>query len=263
MKKILMFLALFVLTDAAAAQQPAPAIQYAAKFVCGKSDGTVVAPGIYFTAINVHNPGTKPVSFRKKVAIALAGEHPGPVTQFFPAGLKPDQAFEIDCPDIARLAQMSSFLKGFVVLESEAELDVVAVYSAAGATTQVETMEIERVAPRRLAAAGKPDLVPFNPNPQSGPAGLCRRKDGKLVVTVKNQGAADAGSSTTMVDFANVGPASQPTPAITSGSSADVLFDVPGACFRPDCGFRIVVDSGNEVDETDETNNTANGACPG
>jgi hypothetical protein len=30
--------------------------QYAARFVCGKSAGQVVAPGVYSTAVNVHNP---------------------------------------------------------------------------------------------------------------------------------------------------------------------------------------------------------------
>ena len=30
--------------------------QYATKVVCGKSDGSVVAPGTYFTAVNIHNP---------------------------------------------------------------------------------------------------------------------------------------------------------------------------------------------------------------
>jgi hypothetical protein len=33
--------------------------QYSAKFVCGKSDGKVVAPGEYWTAINVHRARQK------------------------------------------------------------------------------------------------------------------------------------------------------------------------------------------------------------
>jgi hypothetical protein len=265
MKQIWFFVTLFLLVNAAAAQQPAPTVQYAAKFICGKSDGTVMAPGTYFTAINVHNPGNQPVSPKKSVAIALPGENPGPVRQFPEPfqSLGHDQAYEIDCPEIVRLAPIGGFIKGFVLIETEAELDVVAVYSAAGATGQVETMEIERVPPRRLGAAGKADLLPLNPNPQSGPAGFCRRQGNKLVVTVKNQGTADAGPSTTTVDFANVGQVSQPTPAIAAGSAVDVLFDFPAACFRPDCRFRIIVDSGNQVDESNETNNTADGACLG
>ena len=74
------------------------------------------------------------------------------MSQFFDAKLGPDEALEIDCPDIAKRmgAPPDRFLKGFVVMQSSVELDVVAVYTAAGATGQVETLAIERVAPRRL-----------------------------------------------------------------------------------------------------------------
>jgi hypothetical protein len=111
------------------------AFQYAAKFVCGKSDGEALAPGVYFTAINVHNPTARDVTFRKK--FALPGREPEksgntpkkPVS----ADLRPDAALEIDCPDIREHTGVDEvFLKGFVVLESDVELDVVAVYTAAG-----------------------------------------------------------------------------------------------------------------------------------
>ena len=72
--------------------------------MCGKSVGEIVAPGVYYTAINVHNPTNEEVRFRKKVAVALPGEQPGPVSEFSEAKLGPDQAFEIDCPDIFRHA---------------------------------------------------------------------------------------------------------------------------------------------------------------
>jgi hypothetical protein len=108
-------------------------IQYAAKFVCGKSDGSVVAPGDYWTSINVHNPARNEVHFQKKIAIALPSEKAGPVSQFFKARLGPDEALEIDRADIFEHSlPQESFLKGFVVIESEMELDVVAVYTAAG-----------------------------------------------------------------------------------------------------------------------------------
>jgi hypothetical protein len=238
-----------------------PAIfQYAVKFVCGKSAGTVVAPGTYFTAINVHNPGDKTVTFRKKFAVALPGEKGGPISKFFDAKLRSDEAFEIDCPDISRLTQArADFLKGFAVIETPQELDIVAVYTAAGSTGQVETMEIERVPPRREAAEGKPDLVPV-PDAQGN---FCRRTDLRLTVTVKNQGSADAGASTTTVDFGSLGAASQPTPPIPAGGSVDVFFNIPPGCFHPDCGFKITVDSGGVVDESNEANNTAVGSCPG
>ena len=246
-----------------ASAQELPTFEYAVKFVCGKTDTRVVAPGEYFTAINVHNPNDdKPVSFRKKFAIALPSEKPGRVSKFFDAKLGPDEAFEIDCVDIMRHLDTQGFVKGFAVLESYAELDVVAVYTAAGATGRVETMHVERWPPRRLGGGGgggQPDLIPV-PNAQGS---FCNRKDGKLIVTVRNQGTAAAGPSTTTVNFSNGVSQSQPTPGIAAGGQVDVAFDIPPGCFSPDCGFRITVDSGNVVVESNEGNNTASGTCIG
>lgn len=233
--------------------------QYAVKFVCGRSEGRVVAPGTYFTAINVHNPNARGIEFRKKFAVALPGEQPGPISRFFDAKLASDEAFEIDCPDILRRTGTGvRFLKGFAVIESAQELDVVAVYTAAGARQQLETMEIERVKPRRQRGAGKPDLIPV-PDPTLG---FCRRQGLKLTVTVRNQGT-DAGPSVTRVNFGTFGIASQPTPALAAGASIDLVFAIPAGCFNPDCDFRITVDSNNQVDESNEGNNTASGNCLG
>jgi len=240
--------------------QPLPNFQYAVKFVCGKSDGEVVAPGNYFTAINVHNPTYDGIRFWKKVAVALPGEQPGPVSDFFPAKLGPDEAFEIDCPDIFKLAGTDArFLKGFVVIETDVELDVVAVYTAAGVTGQVETLHTERVEPRRQQV-GQPDLVPV-PDPTGS---FCRRdNEGNLIVTVKNQGTAGAGPSVTEVDFLGFGKVSIPTLPLLPGASVDLLFPIPFGCFNPDCEFRITVDVKNQVIESNEANNTASGTCRG
>ncbi len=73
---------LSIVLNASIAQQ-APLFQYAVKVVCGKSDGKVVVPGTYLTAINVHNPTEKTIGFRKKFAMALPGQWPGPVSKFF------------------------------------------------------------------------------------------------------------------------------------------------------------------------------------
>lgn len=136
--------------------------QYAAKFVCGKSGGGIVAPGSYFTAINVHNPLYSDVRFRVKVATGLPGLKPGPVSKFHAAQLGPDEALEIDCPDIHKLAENTAdFMKGFVVIESETELDVVAVYTAAGRDGQVETLHVERVTARSRKAGAREVCVTF------------------------------------------------------------------------------------------------------
>src|SRR5215207_8598192 len=59
-----------------------PTFQYAVKFVCGRADGEVLARGEYLTAVNVHNPTNKDIEFRKKFAIALPRQRPGPVSEF-------------------------------------------------------------------------------------------------------------------------------------------------------------------------------------
>ncbi len=233
--------------------------QYAIKFICGKARGDVLAPGDYWTAINVHNPTSKPVKFRKKIAIALPGERPGPVTKYFNARLGPDQALEIDRKDIFRHAERKvDFLKGFVIIESEHELDVVAVYTAAGEGKQITTLQVERVCPRP-PDVGKPDLIPV-PNEEGS---FCKRDGNTLIVTVKNQGTRAAGTSVTAVDFGRYGKVTQPTPSLAPNASVDLSFPIPRGCHDPDCEFDITVDADDDVNESDEGNNTASGSCVG
>ena len=54
-------------------------------------------------------------------------------------------------------------MKGFVVIESETELDVVAVYTAAGRDGQVETLHTERVPARSRKAGAREVCVIFEP----------------------------------------------------------------------------------------------------
>lgn len=234
--------------------------QYAVKFVCGKADGEILAPGRYWTAINVHNPTERTISFRKKVAVALPAEEPGPVSQFFDAKLGPDEAFEIDCRDIRQHSEYGAdFMKGFVVIVSSVELDVVAVYTAAGRGDEgVETFHTERV-PARQIRLELPDLVPV-PDENGF---FCKLKDDCLIVTVRNQGGSGAGPSTTRVDFGNFGVTELPTPPLAPGASVDLCFTIPRGCFNPDCDFRITVDVYDNVAESNESNNYAQGTCIG
>jgi hypothetical protein len=133
-----------------------PRFQYAVKFICGTSKGDAVAPGVYYTAINIHNPNDEELTFTKKFAVALPWQRPGPVSRQFDGKLGPDEACEIDCaeifarthPDTEGRGPNAEFVKGFVVIESQLELDIVAVYTAAGREEFVETLHVERVAPR-------------------------------------------------------------------------------------------------------------------
>jgi hypothetical protein len=131
--------------------------EYAVKFVCGRAFPVApnaphpVAPGTYYTAINVHNPNGATINFNKKFARALPNQQAGPVTQFFPATLKADQAFEVECAEITNKLGMppQSFVTGFAVFQSANEFDVVAVYTAATTPTgPVVTMHTERVSKR-------------------------------------------------------------------------------------------------------------------
>jgi hypothetical protein len=149
MKRLILAAVFLAVFPVAGHSQASGRFEYAVKFVCGKSVLPVVAPGAYYTAINVHNPNSNAIAFRKKISIALPSEKAGRVTQFFEAKLGPDEALEIDCPDILRHSESRGFLKGFVVIESDLELDVVGVYTTAGATASVGTFFLERVPPRR------------------------------------------------------------------------------------------------------------------
>ena len=253
--------------------QPLP-FQYAVKFICGKSSSRgepeIVARGTYFTAINVHNPLVEKVEFRKKFAIPIPGEDTPLVSKFFPAELPGDGALDISCLDIAKLLNVTfasfevgnnaRFLTGFVVIESRTELDVIAVYTAAGSggffgRGQIETMTLERVPVRRL---GQPDLIPV-PDANSS---FCRRDSaGRLIVTIKNQGAVDAPGSVTRLDFSSGENVAVTTPAIPAGTSVDVFAIIPASCFTPECTFRIAVDSTGVVSEFNEGNNAAGGTC--
>jgi hypothetical protein len=134
--------------------------QYAVKIVCGlirttQQPPNPLPPGRYSTATNVHNPSRcDTVMLRWKVAIGLPGLKVGPVSDFADASLGPDEALEIDCSDVMarfRGGDVSAlpYIKGWVIIESPAQLDVVAVYgTATGPTENVNAFHTERVEPR-------------------------------------------------------------------------------------------------------------------
>jgi hypothetical protein len=273
--------------------EPYP-VQYSVKFICGSSGGGCgsscggpVAPGKYFTAINIHNPTDRKIRFRKKVAVALPGERPGHVSAFTFNILGPDEALEIDCADIYHRVGLPEgcFLKGFVVIQSLVELDVVAVYSAAGAGGHVATLDVEYIGPR-ITKPGKPpeeppvrlpDLVPlpaFPPpsptNPLQLPQNFCLSTVGgrlanAIRILVRNQGEGDAPASVTRVVFRNNPPVQIPTPAIPAGGDTFLEVMIPQGCAvgESGCTFEITVNATSAFDESNEGNNTVNGGCPG
>jgi len=109
-----------------------------------------------------------------------------------------------------------------------------------------------------------PDLVPDNP---PGMAGYCNVDDSNnLIVYVKNQGDDDAPESLVKVQFnlsSGVQEFSATVEALPIGVTKSVSFAIPFGCFNPDCDFTITVDSGENVLESQELNNSANGSCVG
>jgi hypothetical protein len=132
----------------------------------------------------------------------------------------------------------------------------------------------QKLPPRRRWRGGcllelqDPDLVPDNPNPQAGLEGFCSRVEegpdaGKLRVRVKNQGAATAPPSTTMVEFSPGGSFPLTTPEILAGEVVELPLSMPADCVDSECEIKITVDSNNQVVESDENNNTISVTCGG
>jgi hypothetical protein len=131
--------------------------EYSAKFMCGvvKEEGAApVRPGLYDTAINIHNPQIIPsTTFFKKVVLApREGEKPVPPSRFRRDVLRPDFAEHVDCKIIrAMLGPQGGapFVEGFVVLIAVPEkrgtatdLDVVGVYTVSGPQGQDTDLEM-------------------------------------------------------------------------------------------------------------------------
>lgn len=267
-------------------EPPQPRFEYAAKLVCGIQNEPAdlrLARGLYATTINVHNPNQQAAVFKKKLALTFppAEQRPGKILPISQDKLREDEALAVDCLDIKQRLFPSGFpapyIEGFVVIQSLVSLDVTAVYSTGTAdkdqccrtSSAIPSIAVVQIRERVIAQApGQPDLVPVNPKPDAGKLGFCRRDPtgGKLVVTVRNQGVAPAGTSHTTVNFftgGTVSPVTVNTPMIPAGNSVDVAATIPSGCFTPDCGFQIIVDAAAEVPESNEANNVADGLCLG
>jgi hypothetical protein len=264
---ILLSLALAWAPGIAAAQaRDSLAYEYAVKIVCGTPATKALAPGVYFTAINVHNPGSDTVVFRKKFATTLPEERPGPISPFSRNILVPDQALEIDCSDIFRHAHLDRWAKGFAVIQSPQPLDIVAVYTGVGASKQVDVLALERVPARRIGGgggAGCPDLVVDSIQPQWDDA----NHRSVISAVIRNIGSAAAGASVArLVDPSTTDTsgvpynAIAPTPPLAAPpgpwASATVVFYLPYWVFNPDAALDVTADYKGMVTECREDNNT-------
>ena len=150
MKRLLYFL--LVLIPAAAFAQVPP--RYVAKFVCGKAtplefQSGAIAPGTYFTAINVHNlTSNATAGLRKRWSFGKVSEQPGGLSQWVSASIPPGQTILIDCRELLGGVGNPPFAEGAIEIISTVDIDVIGVYTTVGASNLVTTMTIDR-APRR------------------------------------------------------------------------------------------------------------------
>jgi len=110
---------------------------YTVKYTCpnvGTLAGLINVPdGSITTVINVHNFKTSTVSFDVKgVKLKALGETPLAPSSKTTTSLLTDRGFYISCTEILTIVGAGPTGDGFIVIETEDELDVVAVYSGGG-----------------------------------------------------------------------------------------------------------------------------------
>jgi hypothetical protein len=141
------------------AQEPKPdnedrdqAFQYAVKFLCtanipGTSQTTTsVLPGVYQTAVNIHNPNNQTVRLREKITLGI-----GQTSAFVEDELKYDELLRMDCDQIVnRFGPFIHGVEGFLIIESTHSLDVTAVYTAGKRGAEVESIAVEQIRERRI-----------------------------------------------------------------------------------------------------------------
>lgn len=135
----------------ATSSRPRYRFQYAVKFICtanipGTSQTTdSFLPGSYQTAVNIHNPQTKKILLRQKIASAIG------ISKFFESVLEPDGVTGVTCGQIGKFGlHLIHGFEGFLVIESTNSLDVVAVYTAAPNQGQVSSIDVEQIKERRI-----------------------------------------------------------------------------------------------------------------
>lgn len=261
-------------------EEKAAAFEYAAKLVCGLQrdpKGMRLVRGFYGTAINIHNPGDESVTFRKKLALTFPPKEqkPGKVIPIARHKLGPDEALEVDCEDVlwevfnGRFP--TSYIKGFVVVQSSARLDVTAVYTTAGLdrqgkVTSVTSIDVERIRGHKMGPTEPPHTCPDLTIKDIGrPAVSCPGGGGTCVTkvdyTVANIGTDNAGpfnvlaildpNQSVVVDTSFVS-------GLAAMTDQTVTITTPqgGNCFDPDCTITVKADSKDDVKECIENNNT-------
>lgn len=159
--------------------------QYAVKAVCA-SEGELAESEIFgfqSTTINLHNPFYEDTKLRWKLAAAQSG-YQGEISEFMDTDLRPDGAMRIDCSQIRRWGEEHNALEnggfeGFVVIQSENELDVTSFHYAgdkeSARSVEVETYQVRKItAPERVFQCHNGDAPMEAFSGWTSPQGLVR-----------------------------------------------------------------------------------------
>ena len=257
---------------AAAQQSPAMGYVYPIKFLCGPSSEGFqegIVAGLALTAINVLNPTSEAVSFDKRVSRALPYQVEGAHSEVVQGVLGPLAAMEVECNEIRQMlpSQMTTeFRTGYLLLRSQRELVVTAVYSARPRNGEISTLEVQRVAAIETSddgtGTGGPDLT-VTEIQMSDLRNQCPNGQGSCVisvpVTVSNIGNQNAGPFRVRTSF-DPGQSQQVFqnfPGLGAGASSTFQATTPPGnnCFDPDCRICALADIDMTVVETNEGNN--------
>ena len=143
------------------APEPAEVFTYSVKVVCvphlGNASPTLM-PGKYRTAVNVHNSWDQPANIEKWVTLVNAQGIPPITGDRIQEILSPLAAFDVDCVHLRDDFGLPAGAevpggKGFMVIQSDRELDVVAVYTSRAETTNKNgvgtSTDIEYIVPKK------------------------------------------------------------------------------------------------------------------
>lgn len=258
--------------------------EYTAKFVCGsqsKKEVLTLAQGTYATSVNVLNTTQRPVKFLKKLALTRPGtQEQGVTLPIATDHLDPDQALSVDCEDVRQRLFPKGFpdqyLDGFIILRSPDMLSVSAVYTTRGpGDNQVTSIDVEEVKERAIDRPSEPPPKPDKPDQPDKKADLspvldgsgavaCTLEGSKLIVYVRNGGAAPSTASAVGIEFPGTKvSARRPIRALAPGEQTKAVFDVPPGCYQPGCAYRVTADPDGTVEESAEDNNSGAGSCLG
>ncbi len=233
-------------------------LRYSVKFVCVPEVGEAeeaVRPGNYRTVVNVRNAGDRSEDVFKHAVIARSeDEDRGEISAVVIDTLDPGQAFSVDCRDIEGLfAAAGPIGDGFVVLESNVELDVSAVY------TTDESVDVEYVESRWIGGplADLTVRLPERTEVECMAIGDCLHT---VAVEVWNPSDEDVSEPIEVeVHTAQGLTATLAVPSLAAGAVESLVAELgPGdSCFAPHCEVWARVDPSDGITESDETNNQA------